>query len=341
MNSLDTIDFPIGVNLDGVLDHDGLPDPTPGQRFARVAASGAFDHIEKNLVVGEDVAPYIDLVAEHGVPIGIFGGIFCAGRDEGRARDGAAWAARFGARVYNCQLFRRHADGHDLTDHNVADFDLRLLDWTAGCGTVPSLEVHVDMWNEDPRRVERVAEVLARRGAMLRVTLDLAHLLYRVRNAAELRAAGIADAVADGTLVQDPDRDDAVWKLWMREGWVVHGHARSVALNGPVNRWMLRRDGRPGRAIQYPFLEPAPDTFHSPWDAAKLEPWRRATRDQLAWAAAQPPAVRCMRQFSCEFIPFADCGGGARYPIWDQNVACAAWLRAQWAELTSGAQPIR
>lgn len=37
----------IGVNLDGVLEHDGLPPPTPAERFRRVAAAGVFDYIEK------------------------------------------------------------------------------------------------------------------------------------------------------------------------------------------------------------------------------------------------------------------------------------------------------
>ncbi len=335
--TLDTL--PIGINIDGVLDHDGLPDPTPDERFARVAASGVFDFIEKNLVVGEKLDAYEERVARHGVPIGVLGGIFCAGRDEARARYGAAWAGRLGARLYNCQLFARHADGHALDDREVADFYLRLLDWGSAAGVLPSLEVHVDMWNEDPRRVERVADLLAAGHVRLRITLDLAHLLYRVGNADELRVAGIADAVDAGELVIDPDAPGTVHALWLREGWVVHGHARSVALGGPVNAWARRGDGRPGRAIQYPFVEPPAGAFHADWDAARLEPWKRATRAQLAWARSQPPAERAMRQFACEFLPFADCGGGSRYSVWDNNVACAAWLREQWAalgEVTTG-----
>ncbi|MFP3758710.1 xylose isomerase, partial [Cupriavidus sp. SIMBA_020] len=38
----------IGVNLDGVLEHDGLPLPTPAERFRMIAGAGVFDYVEKN-----------------------------------------------------------------------------------------------------------------------------------------------------------------------------------------------------------------------------------------------------------------------------------------------------
>ena len=37
----------IGVNLDGVLEHDGLPLPTPAERFRMVAGAGVFDYVER------------------------------------------------------------------------------------------------------------------------------------------------------------------------------------------------------------------------------------------------------------------------------------------------------
>jgi len=52
-------------------------------------------------------------------------------------------------------------------------------------------------------------------------------------------------------------------------------------------------------------------------------------RDLLRWMQAHPD--RAPQQISCEFIPFPDYGGGARYSIWDNNVACARWLREEWA----------
>ena len=80
--------LPVGINLDGVLVHDGLPTPDAPTRFAWVRDAGVFDYIEKNIDPNEDFAPYFDWVAEYGLPIGVFGGIFCAGRDEALLRAG-------------------------------------------------------------------------------------------------------------------------------------------------------------------------------------------------------------------------------------------------------------
>lgn len=94
---------------------------------------------------------------------------------------------------------------------------------------------------------------------------------------------------------------------------------------------MRRPDGRPGRAIQYPFVEPEPGSFHRPWREDALAVWKAAVRDLLAWMRAQP--ARAPAQISCEFIPFPDYGGGGRYDIWQNNIACARWLRETWRRL--------
>jgi hypothetical protein len=54
-------------------------------------------------------------------------------------------------------------------------------------------------------------------------------------------------------------------------------------------------------------------------------------RELLAWMHAHPD--RAPQRISCEFIPFPDYGGGGRYSICDNNLACAAWLRDEWAKL--------
>ena len=117
--------------------------------------------------------------------------------------------------------------------------------------------------------------------------------------------------------------------MWLREGWVRHAHTRSVGVGVPFNRSMNRRTGLPGRAIQYPLIAPPAGTFHTPWDEAALAPWKQAVQDMLACMRRDPD--RTPAQVSCEFIPFPDYGGGSRYSIWDNNQACAAWLRECWA----------
>ncbi|MDN7583271.1 xylose isomerase [Burkholderia orbicola] len=323
----------IGVNLDGVLEHDGLPPPTPAERFRRVAAAGVFDYIEKNPVRGEDLSPYFALVDRHALPIRVIGGIWCAGRDEAHVAEIVAAGARFGSTVLNCQLHARHADGHLLSDREVADFYLRAYALGEPVDCLPSLEVHVDMWSEDFMRVARVAQLVEQAGAPFRITLHHSHLLFKIGNRAELDASGLRESADGGHALLDPASPAAIYTDWIARGWVRHAHARSVTPNNPENRWMRRADGSPGRGIQYPFVAPAPGAYHGEWRADALDTWKAALRQLLRTQAhARPPLLE---QISCEFIPFPDYGGGARYSIFDNNVACAHWLRDTWHALAA------
>ncbi|AIO32320.1 putative xylose isomerase domain protein TIM barrel [Burkholderia cenocepacia] len=323
----------VGVNFDGVLEHDGLPTPSPAERFRMIAGAGVFDYVEKNPVRGEDLSPYFDLVQRHALPIRVIGGIWHAGRDEAHVAEIIDAGARFGSTVLNCQLHARHADGHPLSDREVADFYLRACERGEPAGCLPSLEVHVDMWSEDFTRVARVARHVEQAGAPFRITLDHSHLLFKIGNRAELDASGIRAQVESGRVVLDPASPGAVYADWIARGWVRHAHARSVMPGNPDNRWMRRADGRPGRGIQYPFVAPAPDTYHGAWRAASLDTWKLALRRLLQWQVHARPVQ--LEQISCEFIPFPDYGGGARYSIFDNNVACAQWLRDTWHALAA------
>jgi hypothetical protein len=39
-----------------------------------------------------------------------------------------------------------------------------------------------------------------------------------------------------------------------------------------------------------------------------------------------------------EFIPFPDYGGGAKYSIFADNVACAKWVRESYSDMANNAQ---
>jgi len=327
--------LPIGINLDGVLVHDGLPLPHAATRFAWVRHSRAFDYIEKNIDPGEDFAPYFDLVERYGVPIKVFGGIFCAGRDEARMRWGLATGGRLGARIFNCQLYSRGNDGQPVSDQGVADFFIDAMNHGTPVHCLPSLEVHVDMWSEAFHRVERVANLLARSNVKLRITLDHSHLVFKLGHPKELAISGIGND-AEGHALLDPRSPNSFDKLWLREGWVAHAHTRSVAPAGPLNTRTRRDNGQPGRAIQYPMVEAAAGSFGAKWKGDAVEPWKLAVRHLLAWKAAHPECP--LERVSCEFIPFTDYGGRARYSIWENNLACAAWLREEWAALGGRAQ---
>jgi len=119
-----------------------------------------------------------------------------------------------------------------------------------------------------------------------------------------------------------------VAQSWIEAGWVHHAHARAAIPANPKNIRARHPDGSFGRGIQYPFVEPAPGAYHSEWDGEKLEPWKRTMRDLLRYRARDPNSV--LGQISCEHIPNIDYGAGQGYSIFDDNVACARWLRAEW-----------
>lgn len=320
--------LPIGINLDGVLVHDGLPTPDTPTRLRWAREAGVFDYIEKNIDPREDFAPYRDWTAEYGIPIGVFGGIFCAGRDEALMHWGLRTGGELGARLFNMQLFARHTDGHTLSDREVADWFLDAMEHGTAAGCLPTMEVHVDMWNERFRRVEAVGELLARANVPLRLTLDHSHLVFKIDTLEEVAASGLQDATDGGRALLAPCQASTLYRQWLARGWVVHAHTRSVAPGIPGNAAMQRSDGRPGRAIQYPFIEPAPGTFHRDWDAQALTTWKTAVVELLDWMKTHP--AHAPQQISCEFIPFPDYGGGGRYDIWQNNIACARWLQEEW-----------
>ncbi|MDB5786838.1 xylose isomerase [Caballeronia mineralivorans] len=324
----------IGVNIDGVLHRDDMPPVDAESRFRMIADAGVFDYVEMNPPEGVALAPYLGLSERYALPVRVIGGIFCAGRDEAHLRHIIEWAPRFGSKVLNCQLYASHADGHRLTDAEVAQFYALACEWADAAGCIPSLEVHVDMWSEDFGRIARVGELLARDGIALRLTLDHSHLIFKIGNAYELDVSNIRPLVEAGEIVLDPISPRAIFKQWIARGWVHHAHARSVIPNNPPNSRMRRPNGMAGRGIQYPFLRPAPDQWDGNWEEAALTPWQDAVRHLINVRAQGHAATP--QHISCEFIPFADYGGGAGYSIFDNNVACAAWLRNLWLEQTTG-----
>ncbi len=323
----------IGINLDGVLVHDGLSTPQAQTRMAWVKHCGAFDYIEKNIDPTEDFAPYFQWVEQHGVPIRVFGGIFCAHQDEHRMRWGLRTGGPLGAKIFNMQLYARRSDGREISDREVADFFLEAMEHGSQSGCLPSLEVHVDMWSERFARVEAVANLLAQSNVDLRLTLDHSHLIFKIDNPEELGLSSVEPGSDGGRHRLAAGNPKAFYTQWLKSGWVVHAHARSVATGVAHNPRARRTRELQGRAIQYPFVQPGTGQFHSDWNEQRLQEWKAAVRELLVHMRQQ----KSPQQISCEFIPFADYGGGARYSIWDNNLACAQWLREEWATIQAAA----
>jgi hypothetical protein len=108
-------------------------------------------------------------------------------------------------------------------------------------------------------------------------------------------------------------------------GIIVHAHARAATPNNPRNVWAHHPDGSVGRGIQYPFTRPGPGEWHSDWDESQLDVWKTITLKLIRDRLSNP--VSRIAHITTEFIPSVDYGGGGRYSMFDNNVACARWIK--------------
>ena len=323
-------DLPIGCAGNGVV-HNDRETPDIDTRFRMVKEAGVFDYFDKSPLMGE-VDLYRAASARHGIPIRATGWYYVLGRDEPLLEWNLRVSAQLGAVVHNAQIMTEKLDGTPATDQEVADSYLWAYDIGKRLGVDPCFEVHINMWSEHFSRVEPVARLVESRGVPFNMTLDHSHVIFKMDNPAEQAVQGMKAEIDAGRLVLDPALPDHVCGRWIEAGWVRHAHARAAIPNNPVNVWASHPDGRPGRGVQYPFVEPAPGEWHSAWQEERLEPWKAVIRQLMRWHADHPESR--LGQISTEFIPPPDYGGGAKYSIFEHNVACARWLRETWQATT-------
>lgn len=330
-------ELPIGITENGVMHTDADPPFDLDTRFRMVKEAGVFDYYDKT-PPAEQVDEYLRLSEKYGLKVRAGGWYYRAGADEDLLKRNLEIGGRLGSLVHNTQIFTNHADGHALSDREVADLYLRAAEWGEKAGCLPTFEVHVNMWSEDFRRPEIVGALVEKQGVPFRMTLDHSHVIFKIDNPAEQEVQNIRPAVESGALVLDPFKPDSIARRWIDAGYIWHAHARAAAPNNPKNIFAKHPDGTVGRGIQYPFIRPEPGQFAGPWEEAKLEPWKEVVRQLMRHHASHADSP--LGQISTEFIPFPDYGAGAKYSIFENSVACAKWLRQTWAEISGGTQQV-
>lgn len=320
-------DLKFGVTGSGTT-HSDAAIPDVDTKFRMVKEAGVFDYIDRS-PPDEELAQYEASVQKYGIPVLSSGWFYTLGRDEKQFERNIDVAKRLGSQVHNVQIMTKDAAGVPVTNQQVADFYLRARDYAIPRGVTPCLEVHVNMWSEHYGRVAQVAALVEARGVPYRMTLDHSHVIFKIDNPREQEVQGMKADVDAGRVVLDPFKPGAVTDLWTRSNWVRLTHARAAVPNNPINVWAKHPDGSYGRGIQYPFIRPKPGEWHSEWDEAKLEPWKEVVRRLFRHHAQDAKSE--LSHVSCEFIPPPDYGGGAKYSIFENNVACARWLRETWA----------
>jgi len=320
-------DLEIGCTGGGAT-HSDTDIPDIATKVRMVKEAGVFDYIDRS-PPDEEFSDLLKACERHDLPVRASGWFYTLGRDEPLFERNIVKARLLGSVVHNVQLLTHHADGHALDDAEVAEAYLRFRDFGLRHGVEPCFEIHVNMWSEHFGRVARVGALVEARGVPFRLTLDHSHVIFKIDNPIEQNVQNMRADIDAGRVVLDPTVPGNVCAAWIGRNWVAHAHARASVPANPVNIRAKHPDGSFGRGIQYPFVRPADGAYPAPWDEAKLEPWKRVVRDLLRHHAND--AASPLGQISCEFIPNIDYGAGHGYSIFENNVACARWLRAEWA----------
>jgi len=328
-----------------------LVEPPIEEQFRLVSEAGVFDSFDRLPMEGQ-VDAYLRCIERFSLPVRTASWFYALERDEALLAQKLRLAGEVGASLHNIMVHWHDAHGRPVSDAEVADFYLRAWDLGMPHGVEPTLELHVNMWSEDPRRVLPVAEAVRRRGVPFNFTLDYSHVIFKMGNVEEQRICGIDEDVAAGRIELDPRQPGSLVDQWLDMGIVRWMQVRSVAPNGPRNLWSILdptqpvaavpthsifdyRAGEPGRGILYPFEEPAPGEWHSPWDDAALDCTRAVVRKVLQHHASTPDSR--LAAITTEMINLPDYAHNARFSLIGQNAAIARHVRAIWAQEAAAA----
>lgn len=315
----------IGIVLSGAIQEMHTPSDIDS-KMDRVLEAGVFDYVEHSPTPAE-VEPLRRAVVRTGIPVRVGNHYYRAERDEPLLQWHLNVTRDLGGDTHNVQLFSADAQGRTLSDADVVAQYLHAHEIAADHRITVCFEVHVDMWSEQFERVARVGQQIEDRGVPFLLTLDASHLLFKIGQPSEMVRSGLSPKSSFSDL-------NAFVQQWISANWVAHAHARPAAINGPMNVWARHPDGRQGRGIQYPFLEPPPGSWHSAWHSEALDPWKLILKQLLSHHANSEKSP--LRRISTEMIPFVDYGAGATYSLLENNAEIARWLRKTWSELRVG-----
>lgn len=300
-----------------------------GEQFRLVKESGVFDYFDR-IPLRSNFAEYVAAIERYDLPVHSASWFYRLGEDDALLDDNLRICHEIGAACHNIMTFKHHQDGHVLSDAEIVDHYLDVYDKGMALGVEPSFELHVNMWTEDFLRVSTVAKLVQSRGIPFNYTLDYSHVNFKINQPAELELSGVRALAERGEIILDPFEPGSLCEEWLNLNIVKWTQLRTVAPNQPANLWHRNDDGSFARGIQYPIVKPAPGEWHSPWSAYLLEPSKEAIRKVLRYHITHPDSP--LRYITTEMINLPDYGLGAKYNLFEQNVAAAQFVRRAWQE---------
>ncbi|MCQ9616115.1 xylose isomerase [Paenalcaligenes niemegkensis] len=300
------------------------------EQFRLVKESGVFDYFDR-IALRSNIDEYLSAIDTYDLPVHSASWFYKLGQDDQLLMENLQICKEIGARCHNIMTFKHHQDGHELSDGEIVDHYLQVYDQGMKLGVEPSFELHVNMWTEDFLRVSSTADQVQARGVPFNFTLDYSHVVFKMNQPTELALSQVEAAVASGDVILDPFEPDSLCDEWLSKNIVKWTQLRTVAPNQPANLWHKNEDGQFARGIQYPMVKPEPGEWHSPWNAYLLEPSKEAIRKVLRYHITHPESP--LAYITTEMINLPDYGLGARYDLFEQNVAAARFIRNAWKEI--------
>src|ERR1700730_18769578 len=180
MNTIDHSILLIGVAASGITHSDkSIPDIRTKVQMAKDA--GVFDYIDRS-PPDEEFRDLLNASEAFNMPVLASTWFYTVGRDEHVFERNIVKGRLLGNLLHDVQLTTYHADGHPLSDAEVAETYLRFYDFSSRHDVTVCFEVHVNMWSEHFGRVAAVAELVRRRGIPFELTLDHSHVIFKIDN---------------------------------------------------------------------------------------------------------------------------------------------------------------
>ncbi len=321
--------FLLGCNGRGAQHRPGNP-PSIDEQFRMIKDSGVFDYFDRMPQPGEE-KEYVKAAEKYDLPMLTGLWTYTMGHDENLLINNLQLTKDTGGLCHNIMVFDKHADGHSITDDEVLQIYLFAYDNAQRIGVEITFEVHIYMWSEDVRRINKVADMVQAEGLPFNFLLDHSHVLLKLENPEEQDRCGIRQIVDNKNLILDPFEPGNICDDWIERNMTLWHAVRPVAPNGPKNLWAKDDDGNYGRACQYPFMRPRKGEFHSDWYAYKVEPCKEVTRKLLRYH--RDNADSKLKYITTEIIDLIDYGEGAQYSLFEQSVAIGEWIHETWGAL--------
>ena len=294
--------------------------------FKEISQSKIFDYVDKT-PPKDQFHIFKKLSEKYDLPLLSSGWFYLLGKEDDLILENLKMGAELGSKYHNVQIFINHADGHPLSDQEVADTYMKVAEYGEKVGCLPCFEIHINMWSEDFLRINSVAKIVKDQGYTFRMNLDHSHIIFKMNNPEEMAMFGLEEQLKENKIILDPFQEGNIAQHWIDEGYVWLMHARSAVPNNPKNIGGKHPDGSIGRGVQYPFIKPLEGQYHADWHEEKLEPWKEIVRNVIKnHYTNDNSSLECI---STEFIPNTDYGEGSTYSLYDNASACAEWIRSE------------